>query len=221
MPPARPPPVAQLRARRRSPLRRFCCGPKTCSGRRPRRPICRWAVARRICTWAINLWAKQGGDAEADATNAAIERALAEPAALDGLDVLARQRAAETTRRMLSVLLAPPWFQTAAVLDHARLYFADFHPAERTYEDVTLIDELRGAAAGLRDYYCFVLLDFVSANRAIQNEAVRAALQLAERLGWKERFAELLQEELGLRKKQLEKLSETVEPPANRRSLSP
>ncbi len=160
--------------------------------------------------WAINLWATQGADPDGR-----IERAIVGTPKLHDLDALGRQRVLETTRRLLNVLLARPELQTAAILDHARLYFADFRSPERTYEDVALADELCGVDAGLRDYYCFVLLDIVTADRAIQNEALRAALQLAGRLGLKDRFSELAQDELGVRKKQLEKLDpEASQPPA-------
>jgi hypothetical protein len=151
--------------------------------------------------WALQLWASQGC-----AADDAIQAAIAGTPKLQELDAVGRQRAQEATRRLLSVLLARPELQTAAMLDHARLYFADFRPPERSYEDVSLAGELQGVDAGLRDYYCFVLVDFVSADRAAQSEALRAALHLATRLGLVERFAELVQEELGVRKKQLEKL---------------
>ncbi len=112
------------------------------------------------------------------------------------------------------MLLARPELQTAGVLDQARLYFADFRPPEHNYEDVTLADELRSVDTGLRDYYCFVLLDFVTADPEIRSEALRAAMQLAARLGLKDRFSELAQDELGVRKKQLEKLEQEAPPKA-------
>jgi hypothetical protein len=151
--------------------------------------------------WAVNLWAREG-----DAANDRIQRDLLGTTKLHDLDMVGAQRLQDATRRLLNVLLARRELQTAAVLDHARQYFPDFRPPDRAYEDLTLADELQAAGAGAADYCCYMLLDFVSADRTIQDEALRAALEVAGRLGLKDRFSELAQDELGVRKKQLERL---------------
>jgi Zn-dependent protease with chaperone function len=153
--------------------------------------------------WAIKLWADE--DPEADARIAQLIEGLP---ALDDLDLLGRRAVSGLTQRLVSALLGPKWFHTASVLAHARLYFEDFQPPARSFEDITLADDLQTDDAALRDYYCFVLLDFVTADRDLQPHSLAAALQLAERLGWKERFAELALDELRLRKKQLEKIDQ-------------
>ena len=45
---------------------------------------------------------------------------------LHRLDLLAQARAAGLTRQLLQTLLKPHWFQSEAVLAHARRFFADF-----------------------------------------------------------------------------------------------
>jgi hypothetical protein len=75
-------------------------------------------------------------------------------------------------------------------------------------EDPALADDLRTADAAMQDYYCFVLLDFVTADRDLEELPLAAALGLSEKLGLRDRFAEIAQRELRLRKKQLEKIDD-------------
>jgi Zn-dependent protease with chaperone function len=153
--------------------------------------------------WALKRWSE--GDADGDAK---IAQAIERPPTLNGLDLLGRQRVAGLTRRLLNSLLGPGWFHTPAILAHARLYFEDFSPPAHSYEDITLAGDLQTRDAVLRDYYCFLMLDFVTADRELRTPALAAALQLAERLGFKDRFAQLALDELRMRKKQFEKIDQ-------------
>ena len=51
--------------------------------------------------------------------------------------------------------------------------------------------------ATLRDYFCYVMLDFVTVDRDLGDVALAAALVWSRRLNLKERFADLAQKELG------------------------
>lgn len=150
--------------------------------------------------WAVRQYAQQGHEADA-----VIERAVCGTPRLAELDSLGRSRLTDVTRRLTSALLAAEWFHTPAVLAHARAFFGDYQPPEHAYEDVTLAHEIRASDASLRDYCCYVLLDFVAADRELRDRALPAATQLAGTLGLKERFTELAQDELRLRKKARDK----------------
>jgi hypothetical protein len=54
-------------------------------------------------------------------------------------------------------------------------------------------------------------LDFVTADRDLEELPLAAALALSEKLGLRDRFAEIAQRELRLRKKQVEKIDEDKE----------
>jgi len=56
-----------------------------------------------------------------------------------------------------------------------------------------------------------VLLDFVTADRELDDLPLAAALALSERLGLRDRFVTLVQQELRLRKKQFEKIDQEKE----------
>lgn len=122
------------------------------------------------------------------------------------LDLLAQEKVAGWTRRLIDLMLAHQWFQTDLVLAHARLYFSDYAPPSHGLSDSGLANELKSVSKSVSDYFCFVLLDFVSADRDLEEPPLAAALQVAEQLAIKERFIELVRQELKLRKNQIDKV---------------
>ena len=61
------------------------------------------------------------------------------------------------------------------------------------------------------DYFCYVLLDFASADRELEDAPLVHAMGLAEHLGLGERMKELAAKEFRLRKKQVQQLNERRE----------
>ena len=128
--------------------------------------------------------------------------------ALGELDLVTRKAMTGWTRQLIDALLAPKWMQTELTRGQARLYFDDYAPPSASCPPPDIGELLTGAHPTLQDYCCYVLLDFVTADRDLEELPIAAALDLAERLKLKERFAELARKELRLRKKQLEDLDE-------------
>ncbi len=155
---------------------------------------------------ALALWFD--GDPQADEK----VRAMIEgQPALDELDLVAQKQVAGWTRRLVDVLLAPKWFQTELVLSHARLFFDDYVPPAAHEEDRSLAEAIRTDDPAMQDYYCYVLLDFATADRDLEELPLAAALALADKLDVKNRFREIARKELRLRQKQLDKLDEEKE----------
>lgn len=150
---------------------------------------------------AVKLYAD--GDAEADAKIAAM---IEGTPALDDLDLLAQVEVSKLTRRLVDVFLSPKWIQSDHVQAHARLFFEDYAVPDELKKDPTLADDLKTDDEAMQDYYCYVLLDFITADRDLEEYPLAAALTLTEELGLKDRFAEIARKELRLRKKQLEKI---------------
>lgn len=154
---------------------------------------------------ALKLWANRDPSA-----NVAIEQMLETGRDIKHLDLLGQELVSGWTRRVIDRLLARKWFQAPLVLAHARLFFEDYTPPAVLDPDAVWATEIRSQAA-LHDYFCFVLLDFVSADRDLDEPSLAAALGLAEELGFKPRFLELARQELKLRKSPLEKVDERKE----------
>lgn len=137
-----------------------------------------------------------------------ISRMIEGQPGMDELDLLEQERVTGLTRRMLDVFLCRKWLQNDLTLAHARLYFEDYAPPAAMLTDPALVSDLRLVPDSLTDYYCYVLLDFITADRDIDEPSLAAALLLAEQLGFKPRLKELARKELKLRKNQLEKVDD-------------
>lgn len=150
---------------------------------------------------AVRLWSGSSDEAAEQ-----IRHMIEGQTSLDGLDLLGQRRVAEQTRRLLDNLLAPAWFQTDLVQAHARAFFDDYRfPNERAEID-ELAEELKNADTEMRDYFCYLLLDFATVDRSLEEVPLAATLVLSEQLGLKDRFAAIATRELRLRKRQFEKL---------------
>lgn len=150
---------------------------------------------------ALSLWQNQGPD-----TPTQIARMIEGTEALDELDLIGQARQVRNTRRLLECFLAPKWFQTPAIMGHARLFFDDFQPA--TAKDASIVDITKFCDAKLREYWCYLLLDFVTADPELDDMPLAAALVFSRQLGLDAQFEKMAAEELKLKVRDLRKLKE-------------
>lgn len=158
---------------------------------------------------ALMLWAENAPHVEQE-----IARMIEGDRALEKLDLLGQQRLAGLTRRWLQLLLCPAWFRSDAVRGQARLFFPDFDFALEGHRDDALLDELRGASTSVRDYFCYLLLDFAAVDAELELEPLKAAFVLASALGWDERLETLAVKELKVKKREAQRLRAEARAPA-------
>ena len=115
---------------------------------------------------ALQLW-----ETQREAADQEIARMIEGPALLDSLDLIGRRKIEQTTRRLIGRYLAPKWLQTDLLMAPARQFFEDFETGERecpVHPEASLSDgDLKTAETALRDYFCYVLLDFATADRTL------------------------------------------------------
>jgi hypothetical protein len=153
---------------------------------------------------ALRLWHEKG-----EAAAAEIEDMIQGGLSLGRLDLLGQRRVAAVTRRVIEALLVPHWMRSEAVVAHARLFFDDFTAVEA--EPAPLEHELETADKDLRDYLCYVMLDFVAVDRELADPALASALMLSRRLGLQGPFAEIATRELQLGKKVFARIERDAE----------
>ncbi len=154
---------------------------------------------------ALRLWAEKDPAADAEVTRM-IEGAVS----LDKLDLLGQRRLTDWSRRWLDLLLCAPWIQTDTVKAHARLYFPDWSLPAASHRDEALLEALREAPTGLRDYFCYLLLDFATVDPDLEDEPLKAAFVLAQHLEWADRVETLAVKELKLKKREAKSLREAA-----------
>ena len=150
---------------------------------------------------ALALWQEQRGNAVAQISGM-IEGATT----LEELDLIAQKRLTSATRRLLEHLLRPKWFQTPATLGHAKLFFDDFCPAEG--DDSAPGDELKFSDTKLREYVCYLLLDFAKADPDLDDMPLAAALDWSRRLELDAQFEKLAAKELKLKVRDVRRIKE-------------
>ncbi len=167
----------------------------------------------------LQLWHEQTAEA-----SLRIAELIEGPPALDELDLTGQMRVVGVTRRLIDAMLSPKWLQTDVILAHARLYFDDYVPAVETVSIQRLHDELLLSDQALKDYYGYVLLDFASCDRELEEAPLAQAIAVAEVVGLKDTFLSLAAKELQLRKKQLERIAaerETIIAAAAQAEMTP
>lgn len=166
---------------------------------------------------AVKLWAdgeERDGEGQTGRSGAAddeVAKMLVGQTPLDEFDLLAREELGQRTKALIDVLLRPAWIQTELTLGHARLFFDDYAAPDNDASDglaAELAKVVEQSHDTVRDYFCFVMLDFATADRDLEELPLAATLTLAESLGLAKRYRELAGKELRLRKKQLDKIDQ-------------
>lgn len=164
---------------------------------------------------AIQLWnsATSGENSEGVSTvEQTIRRMIEGPLSLEQIDLPGQRHLTAVTRQLIIEILDPVWMKTELALSHARLFFPDIERAPATsqgddgassFEIATIISE---GDETLGRYFSSILLDFVTADRDIQEAALAWATQKADAWNIAEAFAEVATKELKLRKKQFQQI---------------
>ncbi|MCI0535769.1 MAG: M48 family metalloprotease, partial [Verrucomicrobiales bacterium] len=127
-------------------------------------------------------------------------------ATFEELDLIGQMRLASTTRRLLEMLLRSKWFQTPAVLGHAKLFFDDFQPGHAN--SPIDLGQLKFSDVRLREYLCYVLLDFVTADPELDDLPLAAALELSRPLELEAQFEKLAAKELKMKVRDVRRIKE-------------
>jgi hypothetical protein len=149
---------------------------------------------------ALHLWAEQH-----PSTDKAICEMIEGAAGFDDLDLLGQADLTTMTRRFLEAYLQPNWFQTEAVLGHARLFFHDFKAnGAAAFED-------KESARRLKEYFCYLMLDFATVDPELDQLPLAVAFQWSKRLEIEPEFEKLAVKELKLKARTIAKLRNEAE----------
>lgn len=150
---------------------------------------------------ALQLW-----QADPETADAAIQQLVDGPLQLQQLGLLSQKRMQQLTRDFLRCFLHTRWLQTDLMLGHAKRFFTDFEWSETTPDNEQLRIQLSECDADLRNYFCFVLLDFVTYDADLEEAPLAAAFVFAETCGLTDEFRTLAATELKFGKRAFQKL---------------
>ncbi|MBL4770461.1 MAG: M48 family metalloprotease [Planctomycetes bacterium] len=154
---------------------------------------------------ALHLFSEQGDSAEP-----AIRKMIEGPLRLDDLDILGQEHVSDLTHQLIHWFTAETELQTSAHMAQAHLYFHKFKPRSIPMDSNSLLRQLKGLENPLRDYFCYVLLDFIAVDRDELDFGYVRVVGFFRELGWHERFQDLAGKELGLRKTESSRLKKLL-----------
>ncbi len=152
---------------------------------------------------ALSLWQQQAAD-----STALIAEMIEGAVGLEDLDIIGQRRLCAATRALLAKLLQPRWFQSSAVLGHAKLFFADFKPAAGAVPEASPTGAFNLTDAKTREYLCYLLLDFVKIDPELEDMPLAAALQLSAQLDLDTQFEKLAAKELKMKMRDVRRIKE-------------
>jgi hypothetical protein len=150
---------------------------------------------------AMSLWSKEGASGVEEEVQEMIEGRLS----FDSLDLLRQEDLTAATRRLIQHHLGAPWLRTGRVLSHAGHFFP-----KGLGEDQVDLEKVQADWAGaddkMRDYACYLLLDFACVDPDLEENGLAASFVTAESLGWADRLEELARTELKLLKRDVNRI---------------
>ncbi|MDB6038605.1 MAG: Peptidase Ste24p, partial [Verrucomicrobiales bacterium] len=150
---------------------------------------------------ALALWQEQG-----DRAAASIVDMIEGVARINELDLIGQGRWSRNTRHLLEHFLQPKWFQTPAVLGHARQFFGDFRMGKPN--EISDLKAIIPREESIQEYFCYLLLDFVTVDRDLNEMPLAAALECSRQLEIEEPFEKLAIKELKMKVRDFKKLKE-------------
>jgi len=147
---------------------------------------------------AIQLWQTGGRDAEQE-----IIRMIEGTAGLNQLDIFKQKMMSELTHRFMQLLLKPKWFQTSLTLSHAKQFFPKFSMDSSATLSKELLTSVNDSHNSIKEYLCYLLLDFVIVDPALELVPFGCAFQFAEDLQLKDVFDNIVKKEFNFSDKKL------------------
>lgn len=139
---------------------------------------------------ALELWVKQG-----DQANAAIQAMIEGEKTIKTLDTLSQYQVTQLTLDLISWLLQPDLFRTQALLAHLSLFERDYQiNAAITQEQIQV--EIKKTLPSFEAYWCYIMLDFVTADADLMAEMLCRCLEFCQALALTEPFKHMVSTEI-------------------------
>lgn len=148
---------------------------------------------------AIQLWHNEPQTAEKE-----IIRMIEGITNLDQLDILKQIELSKLTRKFLQLFLKPKWFRTSAVVSQASQFFPDFAADDELLISPELVEQIETSHISIKEYLCYLMLDFILVDPALEIVPLGWGFQFAEDLHLKNIFDELVTREFKYSGKKLQ-----------------
>lgn len=152
---------------------------------------------------SLQVWQNDKSNAEE-----LIAKMIVSNASLDRLDIFQQQELSALTRTFLQLFLKPKWLQTTLIISQAKQFFSDFKMEEKSLLTEGLKEIIDQADKSIREYLCYLLLDFSLADPELEVVPSGWAFQFAEDVKLKDLFDSIVKKEMTFSDKKLKQYKE-------------
>lgn len=146
---------------------------------------------------AIWLWHKKGHEAEQE-----IKQMIEGSANLDELDLFKQCQVSFITEELITLLLQPQWMQSPQVIALGKQYFGQLQ-LSRVPDKNSLLSQIETTHDNIKDYLTYVLYDFATADKALEDIPLGYCFFLADELKLDKAFANAVKKERKLTDKKI------------------
>lgn len=125
---------------------------------------------------------------------------------VSSLDIFKQNDLNALTQKFLSIVTKPKWMRTEQVQSHCRQYFPHFSYNDEVRIDADLKDVITKADDTIREYFCYILLDFALVDSSLESAPLGHSLLISEEIGIQKTLKQLLKKELKLTVKSMDAL---------------
>jgi hypothetical protein len=148
---------------------------------------------------AIQLWHEKKEESETE-----IIKMIEGISDLDQLDIFKQKELTETTKQFLQLFLKPKWIQSTMIIAQAKQYFTDFDFNQGLLLTEKFSESIGDAHQSIKDYLCYVLLDFALVDSTLEEIPAGWAFQFAEDVNLKETYDAIVKKEMKYSDKKLQ-----------------
>lgn len=117
---------------------------------------------------------------------------------LNRLDIFEQVVMQNMSMTLLQMLVKPQWMNSSAVLNLASQYFKDFYKKNEDIDADTYRETVTKTKDSVKNYLCYVLLDFAKVDTDLENAPLAHTLEISELLELNSEYEKLIRKELKL-----------------------
>lgn len=146
---------------------------------------------------AIWLWHSKNNEADAE-----IKKMIEGNINIEELDLFKQKHISEITERLIKLILHPEWMQTEQTLALAKQYFPNF-TLKQIPDKIELKDHLEHLHSTLSEYFSYIMYDFISADKNLEDIPLGYCFYMAEELKLDNALAATVKKERKLSEKKV------------------
>ncbi len=139
-----------------------------------------------------------------------VQKMICGPLNLGTLDIFEQVELSQMTNDLIQLIVRPKWNNTAGVMNLSEKYFSGFTKKDDINNTESLVERFEKSHHSIKDFVCYVLLDFARVDSDLEGLVLGHTLQIAEFLSLSAEYEKVIRKELKLTARDFNSLREQV-----------